>query len=92
MKLRTRSEIVHVLAQLYQHGVFICTTADKAQKEKWEPQLFDDEVPWWWFHYEWRAELSRRAVSSLHKKTSKTRCCGTFHHGENSNFKMQELS
>ena len=44
MKLRTRSEIVHVLAQLYQHGVFICITADKAKKEKWEPQLFDDEV------------------------------------------------
>ena len=44
MKLCTRSELVHVLAQLYQHGVFICTTADKAKKEKGEPQLFDDEV------------------------------------------------
>ena len=44
MKLRTRSELVHVLAQLYEHGVFICSTADKAKKEKWETQLFDDEV------------------------------------------------
>ena len=35
---------MHVRAQLFPHGVFIGTTAEKAKKEKWEPQLLDDDV------------------------------------------------
>ena len=44
LKLRTRCEIVWVLAQLFPKGVFVSVSHSKAKREKWEPCLFDEDM------------------------------------------------